>query len=170
MLIQEKIGNTNTTNIDDKIIDWLLIDWFEANKRILHKKTNSGNEVILKFLQKNPELTQGDILQLTNTHAIVVDIKECDAIVISPRNMFEVANICYEIGNKHLPLFYQNQELLVVWDKPLFSLLEKANYIVSAEKRKLLNPLKTSVAAHTHIVSNESFFSKIIKLTTPTTE
>jgi urease accessory protein len=52
MLIQEKIGNTNTTNIDDKIIDWLLIDWFEANKRILHKKTNSGNEVILKFLQK----------------------------------------------------------------------------------------------------------------------
>jgi urease accessory protein len=84
--------------------------------------------------------------------------------------MFEVANICYEIGNKHLPLFYQNEELLVVWDKPLFSLLEKANYIVSAEKRKLLNPLKTSVAAHTHIVSNESFFSKIIKLTTPTTE
>jgi urease accessory protein len=170
MLIQEKIGNTNTTNIDDKIIDWLFIDWFEANKRILHKKTNSGNEVILKFLQKNPELTQGDILQLTDTHAIVVDIKECDAIVISPRNMFEVANICYEIGNKHLPLFYQNEELLVVWDKPLFSLLEKANYLVSTEKRKLLNPLKTSVAAHTHTVSNESFFSKIIKLTTPTTE
>ena len=170
MLIQEKIGNIATTNVDESTIDWLFIEWFEANKRILHKKTFSGKNVVLKFLQKNPELTQGDILFSGENSTIVVNIKECEAIVIKPQSMFEVANICYEIGNKHLPLFYQNNELLVVLDMPLFKLFEKANYSVTIEKRKLINPLKTSVTAHTHTIGNESFFSKIIKLTTPSSE
>jgi urease accessory protein len=85
-------------------------------------------------------------------------------IAIKPNNMFEMASICYEIGNKHLPLFYENDELLVPFELPLFRLLEAQGYDVKQDKRKLLQPLKTTVSPHAH-PGGETLFSKIMKLT-----
>jgi urease accessory protein len=77
--------------------------------------------------------------------------------------MFEMASVCYEIGNKHLPLFYEDECLLVPLDIPLMRLLSAQGYDVKEEKRKLLQPLKTTVSPHGD--SNSSLFSKIMKLT-----
>ena len=62
MLIKEKLGNINTTSIINRDIDVVIIEWYEANKRILHKQTKSGIAVTIKFLQENPNLKEGDIL------------------------------------------------------------------------------------------------------------
>jgi urease accessory protein len=78
--------------------------------------------------------------------------------------MFEMASICYEIGNKHLPLFFENDELLVPFEMPLYKLLTAQGYGVKQEQRKLLQPLKTTVSPHSN--SSETLFSKIMKLTT----
>jgi urease accessory protein len=93
-------------------------------------------------------------------------IKECDAIIIRPKTMFEMAAVCYEIGNKHLPVFYQQDEILVAYEDPLFRQLSLTGYDVTRGIRKLLNPLKTSVSSHSHS-SGDSLFSKIMKLTNP---
>ena len=77
--------------------------------------------------------------------------------------MFEMASVCYEIGNKHLPLFYEEESLLVPFDAPLMRLLQAQGYDISKEERKLLQPLKTTVAPHSD--GNNSLFSKIMKLT-----
>jgi urease accessory protein len=74
-----------------------------------------------------------------------------------------MASVCYEIGNKHLPLFYEKDELLVPFEMPLFRLLSAQGYIIKQDKRKLLQPLKTTVAAHAH--GNNSLFSKIMQFT-----
>ena len=95
---------------------------------------------------------------------IVVDIEPCDTIIIEPKNMAEMASVCYEIGNKHLPLFFQDEEVLVAYDAPLFKLLSAGGYDVQKGKRKLISPLKTTVAPHGH--SSDTLFSKIMKLTT----
>ena len=162
MLIQQKIGNINSSPVK-KNIDWLELEWHETNKRILHKKTRSGKEVTMKFLRENQNLTQGDILFEDAETIIIVDIQPCEAIVIKPKNNFEMAAVCYEIGNKHLPLFYMEDELLIAYEAPLFNLLISLCYDVKKENRKLINPLKTSVVSHAHIGS-ESLFSKIMKL------
>ena len=60
----------------------------------------------MKFLKENQNLTQGDILYEDAETIIAVEIQPCDAIVIKPKNNFEIASICYEIGNKHLPYFF----------------------------------------------------------------
>ncbi|MES2430134.1 MAG: urease accessory protein UreE [Bacteroidota bacterium] len=164
MLIQKKIGNIKSYSINDKQVDWVILEWFEVNKRILHKKTKTGVEVILKFLQENQQLTQGDILFADEATIIAVDILECDVLIINPKNMFEMASICYEIGNKHLPLFYENDELLIPFEQPIYKLLTAQGYTIQVGKRKLLQPLKTTVAPHSS--GNESLFSKIMKLTT----
>lgn len=163
MLIQQKSGNLSVIEINNRSIDWLPLEWFETSKRILRKQTRLGNEIALKFLDKNPALTQGDVLYEDDSFIIAVDILPCEVLAIQPANLFEMASICYEIGNKHLPLFYEKDELLVPFEMPLFRLLSAQGYAVKQDKRKLLYPLKTTVAPHAH--SNNSLFSKIMQLT-----
>ena len=165
MLIQYKIGNLKSSNADKGKIDWLELEWHETTKRILRKKTRAGKEVSLKFLNENPALTEGDILYEDEQVIVVVTILSCDVIVVRPTNMFEMASVCYEIGNKHLPLFYESDELLVPFEMPLFRLLEVHGYNVKRDKRKLVQPLKTTVSPHPH-PGGETLFSKIMKLTT----
>lgn len=164
MLIQQKIGNINSFPVGNKAIDWLIVEWYETNKRILHKKTKAGIAITLKFLKENPELTEGDILWQDENKLVAIEINSCEAIVIRPKNNFEIASVCYEIGNKHLPLFYEENEFIVAYDAPLFRLLQAAGYVVSKENRKLLNGLKTTVTPHGN--GSFSLFNKIVQLTT----
>ena len=166
MLIQQKIGNINSAPTN-KTIDWVKLEWHETSKRILHKKTNAGINIALKFMGENQQLTQGDILLEDAETIIAVDIEPCDAIIIVPKDMAEMASICYEIGNKHLPLFYQENKLLVPFEQPLFKLLTAAGYQLKVEKQKLLNQLKTTVSPHGSVQSSGTLFSKIMQLTSP---
>lgn len=163
MLVKEKIGNLELFAINNRNIDYLWLDWFETNKRILHKKTVIGTEVRMKFLNENPQLTVGDIIYEDDFSLIAIDIKECDTIIIRPRSMHEMAAVCYEIGNKHLPLFYQDDEILVAYEGGLFKLLTASGYAVEQAKRKLIEPLKTTVTPHG--AGNNSLFNRIMKLT-----
>jgi urease accessory protein len=121
----------------------------------------------MKFLGENQQLTQGDILWQDDATIIAVDIEACDAIAFSPKTMNEMASVCYEIGNKHLPLFYENEVLLIPYEAPLFKLLTASGYPIKVEKRKLLHQLKTTVAAHSNNSNSTSLFSKIMQLTNP---
>jgi urease accessory protein len=167
MLIQTKLGNIESSAVGDRVIDWLPLEWYESNKRIQRRKTLSGKEVALKFLNDNPRLTQGDILFADDLSVIAVDIIPCDAIVIRPSAMYEMAAVCYEIGNKHLPVFYEADEIVTPLELPLLRLLQTGGYDVRQETRKLLHPLKTSVSPHPHGNGGSSLFSKILQITNP---
>ncbi|MFI1770584.1 urease accessory protein UreE [Thalassobellus citreus] len=155
---QAKSSSLKPTGIE-VFIDF---EWFETNKRIQHKMARNGKSFRLKFLNENPNFRQGDILiQVDNTN-YVVNIIPCDCIVIIPKNNFETASICYEIGNKHLPLFYEKERLFVPFDRPLFRQLIAMGFEVYEDKRQLLTPLRTSVSPHGY---SSTLFSKIMNLT-----
>jgi urease accessory protein len=162
MLVQTKIGNLSNYNNNNKVVDWLYLEWHETRKRILRKQTAGGKDVSIKFLNENPDLTEGDILFEDDNTIIAVSVLPCECIVIKPINMFEMASVCYEIGNKHLPLFYEEESVLVPFDAPLMRLLQVQGYGVNKEERKLLQPLKTTVSPHSD--GSNSLFSKIMKL------
>jgi urease accessory protein len=168
MIIKEKLGNLNTFDDRGRGIDRLPIEWFETHKRILHKTTIAGKEVVLKLLNEGQALKQDDVVFANESFLIVIEILTCDAIVIAPKSTYEMACICYEIGNKHLPLFYEDNHLLIPFDAPVYRMLEAAEYTVKREDRKLLHQLKTTVSPHPHSSTGESLFSKILKLTTAT--
>ena len=166
MLVQEKIGKLTSFEINHRPVDYILLEWYEARKRILRKTTQSGKEISIKFLNENPALTEGDILFADDSTIIAVSILSCDCIAVQPKNMFEMATVCYEIGNRHLPLFYEADQLLVPFEMPLYNLLSVQGYDVQQAKRKLLQPLKTSVSPYSVGIS-DGLFSKIMKLTVP---
>ncbi len=163
MLIQQKIRNLGKDPAPPHT-DRLPLEWFETRKRILRRKTLGGIELSLKFLQENPELTEGDVLYESDDLLISVTVIPCNCIVIRPADWLQTAAVCYEIGNRHLPLYFDDSELLVPFDRPLMQLLQQQNIPVTAADRQLLQPLKTTVAPHGE---SSSLFSKIIKRTQP---
>ena len=164
MIITQTVGNQSTTTLEGRTIDFLELEWYETTKRILHKKTVGGKEISLKFLNQNHKLTEGDILFDDLQTCIVVSVLACEAIVIKPLTMYEMAFACYEIGNKHLPLFFEHDELQVPYEAPLLKLLQVSGLNAQIEKRKLLHQLKTTVAGHSH-GDGKSLFSRILQLT-----
>jgi len=164
MIIREKAGRIGDYNGLPAEPDWLELEWFETRKRILHKKTSGGMTVSMKFLAESPEITEGDVLYADAERLVVALILPCDCIVVKPGSLFETASLCYEIGNKHLPLFFEDDALLVPFEAPLHRLLIAQGYAVLREDRKLLQPLKTTVSPHPS-GNGGSLFSKIMQLT-----
>ncbi|WP_433830430.1 urease accessory protein UreE [Flavobacterium anhuiense] len=162
MIIQQIIGNTKTQSIEGLEIDLLEIEWFETTKRIQRKRTNSGVEIAIKFIQEGQRLNQDDILYQDEKKAIVVNIKPCEAIVMTPATLLEMGTICYEIGNKHLPLFIQNDQIMMPFEMPMFRWLEASGYKPEKQEIKLLHLLKSNVAPHGH--GSSSLFTKILNM------
>jgi len=162
MIIQQTIGNTKTHSIEGLEIDLLEIEWFETTKRIQRKRTNSGVEIAIKFIQEGQRLNQDDILYQDDKKAIVVNIKPCEAIVMTPSSLLEMGTICYEIGNKHLPLFIQNDQIMMPFEMPMFRWLEASGYKPEKQEIQLLHLLKSNVAPHGH--GNSSLFTKILNM------
>ncbi|MCY7422696.1 MAG: urease accessory protein UreE [Chitinophagaceae bacterium] len=166
MIITKKASTLTSFDLASGTHDTLRLEWYETNKRILHKQTSGGQKISIKFLQENPDWKEGEIVFADDKNWISVEIISCEAMVLTPGTIIEAAAISYEIGNKHLPLFYENNELLVPFDPPLLRLLQASGYAVKVEIRKLQHPLKTSVSPHGHTESSGSLFNKILRLTT----
>ena len=163
MLIQHKIRNLGNEPAP-ACTDLLPLEWYETRKRILRRKTLGGRELSLRFLQENPALSEGDVLFESSELLIAVTVIPCACIVIRPESLLTATAVAYEIGNRHLPLYYEGNELLVPYDKPLMQLLQAQGFPAISAERKLLHSLKTTVTPHGE---SSSLFSKIIKLTQP---
>lgn len=169
MIINYKLGSLSNFEKGQRSIDRVELEWYETNKRILHKKTLAGKEIILKFLKEQPSLAEDDVVYEDLSVIIAIEIKPCEVIVIRPSSMQQMASACYEIGNRHLPLYYEDDGLLVPYEAPLFNLLDAAGFSPVKMTRKLLYPLTTSVVPHGRS-GNSSLFSKILQLTTSVNE
>src|SRR4051812_45394885 len=150
MLVKEKRGTLKDFSFNDREVDPVCLEWFETGKRILHKKSRKGQEVVLKFLERAPAWMQDDVVYADDKMILAIEILPCEAIRIQPRSQLETAAISYEIGNKHLPLFYEGEALLVPFDPPLYQLLQVNGYVIEKTNARLQAAFRTTVSAHEH--------------------
>jgi urease accessory protein len=174
MLIQEKIGRVGAFATEGREVDPLRLEWYETGKRVMRKQTFGGREVALRFLNERPALMEGDVLYADEGVVIVVEIVACAVMVIPMVSLAAVAAVCYEIGNRHLPLYIEEGELLAPLEEPLYRWLVGNGFEVGREERKLLYPLRSTVAGHAHSGSGTgsgsgSLFSRILQITNPRT-
>ena len=164
MVCKEVLGNIRDFDCRDRLMDYLCLEWYETSKRILRKRTNGNDDMIIKMLKEGNRLCEGDVLFEDEEKIVAVFILPCDAIEVTPRTMLEIGTICYEIGNRHLPLFIQDDRILVPYERPLEQLLTVTGYQVRKTHCKLLHMLKANVAPHGHRTGG-SLLSKILDLT-----
>lgn len=164
ILVNQIVGNKADVDLAGREIDLLEIEWFESTKRIQRRATTAGKEIAIKFMREGQRLRQDDVVYLDDQTAILVHIRPCEAIVLAPTTMLEMGTICYEIGNKHLPLFIEDDLVMMPFEHPMFRWLEASGYKPEKQFRQLLNLLKSNVEPHGHGSSDGSLFNKIINL------
>lgn len=173
MIIKEILGNKSNMDLANLEIDFLELAWFETSKRIQSRTTNNGVQVSIKFLKEGQNLSQDDVLFKDDKKAIIINIIECEVIVVEPGSLLEMGTVCYEIGNKHAPMFIQDNKVLIPFEEPLFKWLSASGYNPVKENRQLKNILRSTHASHGHTHSHEHkhkhnseqpLFTKIIDL------
>ncbi|MHC2990274.1 hypothetical protein OB13_01195 [Pontibacter sp. HJ8] len=104
---------------------------------MMKKKTQGGVEVLIEKSNRSA-LEAGDLLYLSEERAILLKIKPCDCVVLRPQSLQEVGTICFEIGNKHVPIFITDKnEICVAYDALLYELLQSGGFRVEIEERVL---------------------------------
>lgn len=159
-VICEKIlGNMKDAEFAGKTVDYVDIEWHEAFKR-LHKKTaESGREIGIRLGDDvlMHGLRSGDVLYASGDYVAAVRIPPCEVIVIDIDKSHEsmAAKVCYEIGNRHAPLFSGDDTLQFItpYNEPMYTMLKKMSG-VSVEITKMeLNfdmAVSSAVSSHTH--------------------
>jgi urease accessory protein len=127
----------NGIELGQRTVDVLEVEWHETAKSRMRRKTKGGLEVLINRTDRGT-FQDGDMLYLSDELAIVLRIKPCDCIVLRPTSLQEVGTICFEIGNKHVPIFITEQEeVCVAYDGYLFQLLLSGGFVPSIEERVL---------------------------------
>lgn len=148
MVIEKIIGNIKNLDINGLEPDMVELEWYEVEKKILHKISKNGISVGIR--NKNGHLHDGDILQRDESMVLVVEVKECPCIAIKPSTMIEMGKACYEMGNRHAPLFIEGDEILTPFDEPLMVVLLKCGFHVTKKSAKLIVPLGGNMHGHSH--------------------
>ncbi|CCM73672.1 urease accessory protein UreE [Helicobacter heilmannii] len=146
------LGNLHT-KAPQGAVDFIDLEWFDSQKRMGRFKTRSGQEVVMK-LETPPKvgLADGDILIQTPDTTIAINILPTQVLYAYASNMHEVAQICYEVGNRHASLYYGDQPLSfkTPYEKPIQVLFEKLGVKHAVLKSKLDASRRISVSASPH--------------------
>ncbi len=137
LLARDIKGNiwADGTDKEAVVLDFLELEWFDTEKRVIRGFTVQGREIGFKNLRKE-SLFDGDILFETEAVRIVVRILPCPCLVVHPKNRLDMARICLEIGNKHIPVFINPaNEIIAAYENPLWETLERAGFRPTKESR-----------------------------------
>lgn len=149
MIITEITRNIHGEQVN-KRLDSLAIEWYEATKRIQRLRTAEGMDIAVKLLGNTSSLRDGDILYEDEEKIVVVTIKPCEAIRVMAIDFLQIAFVSSEIGNKHLPLFVEANELLMPYERSMYEWLSKHGFDPECCERQLLHPLNANVDPQHH--------------------
>ncbi|GGH21376.1 urease accessory protein UreE [Paenibacillus segetis] len=134
--IVTNIENLDKATIQKHHIEKVYLESTDLTKRIQRVTTDHGKEIGIR-LKDQRDLVAGDILFMDDKNIIVIDVLSDDLIVISPRNLQEMGSIAHQLGNRHLPAQFEENEMLVQYDYLVEDLLKQLNIPYSREKRKV---------------------------------
>jgi len=163
VIVEEVVGKVHELEIGNRKLDPIHLEWFESSKRIQRKKTSQGRDIAIRLLKQGQSLRQGDVLAMDEKSIVFVEILPCEAIEIAPLDLYSMGVLCYEIGNKHLPIFIQDGRVLLPFEDPIFRWLVAKGFEPLKVHTKLLNLINSTVQGHGHrLDEGPSIFEKIL--------
>ncbi len=164
-IISKIIGNLKNSDFSSKEIDFFDIEWYETTRKVLRKETRNGEEIALRILKEKFRIKHLDILFEDDTSMIVASVLPAEAVIVQPDSMREMGTICYEIGNQHIPIFIEKNEIIIPFEDPIYNLLNSAGYRPLKGKRIFENMLK-AVPDHSKTtdtcIDMDRLFSKVL--------
>ena len=139
MIIEEIVTNLEQMDPNDikkRHMEKVYLESAHLMKRIQRVKTDHGNELGIR-LKAPRDLVAGDVLYLDEKNMIVIDVLSDDLLVISPRDIKEMGTIAHQLGNRHLPAQFEENDMLVQYDYLVEELLQELGIPFKREDRKV---------------------------------
>jgi urease accessory protein len=157
MIIEKVLGKIGDAAFSGRAADPLDVEWYNANKKIDRKMTRGGKDAGIRMDHRTSHMgfTQDDIVYDDGESLVAVNILPCACISVRAESTAELARLCYEIGNRHAPFFYgENEgEFLTPYEKPVMAMIEKLGLAPQVVEARLL-PEKRISSAHGHAHSH----------------
>ena len=156
MLCEKILGKLEEMDVKGRRVEYVEIEWHEAFKKIHRKTSDQGTDVGIRMDDSvlTRGLFQGEVIYADEEVVVAVSTPPCEVIEISltPGHDMMAAKVCYEIGNRHAPLFWgENGTYITIYDEPMMAMVSKIHG-VRAEKKlmKLDFDKRISAAIHNH--------------------
>lgn len=134
--IVTNIENLKQEDIEKHHIEKVYLESADLVKRIQRVTTDHGKEIGIR-LTDHRDLIAGDILFMDDKNIIMIDVISDDLIVISPRSLKEMGTIAHQLGNRHLPAQFEDDDMLVQYDYLVEELLKQLDIPYKREERKV---------------------------------
>ena len=139
MLCEQILGKLEETDISGRKLEYVDIEWHEAFKKIHRKVTDKGREVGIRMDDSvlTRGLLQGDVIYSDENLVIAVNTPPCEIIQVSLMEGHEkmAAKVCYEIGNRHAPLFWGTEDTFItIYNEPMMVMLSKIHGVTVVKK------------------------------------
>lgn len=147
MIIEKVVGNIHELNKPTTHIERVYVRSDDLLKKILRVKTDHGNELGIR-LKEGTVLKDGDILYQDERNTIIISVLADDVLVIKPTNLTQMGDIAHQLGNRHLPAQFENDEMIVQYDYLVEKLLQDLEIPFARENRKMKKAFKHIGHAH----------------------
>ena len=147
MITEKILGNIKTYPVEERKIDTVGIEWYESEKKLLRKTTQSGEEIGIRI---QAPIEDGDVLYADDSHVIVAEILPSELTVVHVHTMQEMGRLCFELGNRHLSLSIGENEVSVPYDEPTFAYLAKLGFAPEKKVEKFTHFTVCHAHGHSH--------------------
>lgn len=134
--IEANIDSMEKEEVIRRHIEKVYLESSLLMKRIQRVTTDHGREIGIR-LQESRDLAAGDVLYMDDRNLIVIDVLADDLLVIRPRNLNEMGTIAHQLGNRHLPAHFENNEMMVQYDYLVEEVLKELHIPFTREERKV---------------------------------
>ena len=148
MLLVQNIV-TETTKCPSPERDVVRLDWDRRQKCRQRLETESGRELGLA-LPTGAVLSPGDILYRDAEVEIVVEAMPEKVFVLRPEKTEDYALVCYQIGNLHRPIGFDDGAILVPYEPVLENQFRRLGFRYTIEERVFTHAARQS-ATHAHV-------------------
>ena len=156
MIAENVIGSTDDPRFAGRPVEYVDVSWHDAFKKIHRFTLPSGTELGVRFGDEilRHGLRQGDVLAEDGRSVVAVNIPAADVIRIRVRSDHpgNIAKVCYEIGNRHAPLFWgENDTFITIYNEPMLLMLQKLHGVTAEKELKKLDfDQRISASIHNH--------------------
>ncbi len=148
MIVVEKIVTTQK-GLSPSERDIVRLDWEARQKCRQRLKTEAGREIGLA-LPTGTRLSPGDVLYRDADVEIVVEGKSEKVFVLRLEKREGFGFACYQIGNLHRPIGFDDGAILVPYEPVLEKQLTRLGFTYTVEERIFTGVLQQS-QSHTHV-------------------
>lgn len=145
MIVEKILGQLDGGT--EKTVDKVYVDWFEHNKHLLKKTSESGTEIGIRVEEP---LHDGDILYEDDSRVIVVEMNPAELIRINVSEITEMGRLCFEIGNRHLSIAIRSDSVRIPYDEPTYRYLKELGFDAELVREKFTGYREVRAHAHSH--------------------